>query len=91
MDSTHAYVPDFSSTLLGRRAHRPLELLHAAHALAMQPPASDLADPEQEAWIARRAFAAGIEPTSVRHVALDADAPQAAAGWPAPTLRGAET
>lgn len=62
-----------------------------AHALAMQPPASDLADPEQEAWIARRAFAAGIEPTSVRHVALDADAPQAAAGWPAPTLRGAET
>lgn len=30
------YSPDFFTTFRGRRAHRPFELLHAAHALAMQ-------------------------------------------------------
>lgn len=36
MPAHHAPTPDFFATLRGRRAHRPLELLHAAHALAMQ-------------------------------------------------------
>ncbi len=36
MKSTHTSVPDFSAALQGRHARRPLELLHAAHALAMQ-------------------------------------------------------
>ncbi|MFM8899975.1 MAG: hypothetical protein ACKOF9_08510 [Burkholderiales bacterium] len=36
MKTIHTPVPDFSASLHGRRARRPLELLHAAHALAMQ-------------------------------------------------------
>jgi len=36
MQATLAHVPDFFAAFQGRRAHRPLELLHAAHALAMQ-------------------------------------------------------
>lgn len=62
---------------------------HVGSLTAVQPANAVTPEPEQEAWVARRLFSAGLDPTSVDRAALNGGMQLSAAGWPMPAIHWA--